>query len=86
MAKAHIRIFFLFVKNIFKGIVWFVSFKIKHGFNSYLCEDSDTNYSFGENDCSSQCFFCKTSTNTGLGFKFYDKKTDKWYRINKKIQ
>lgn len=80
------RIIFLFLINILCGIFWFLKFKIVRGFKSFYCADSETNYSDGDCACNQQCYFCHTTTNTCLGLKMYDKKTNKWYRINKKIE
>ena len=80
------RIILKFLWNIFCGILWFLNFKTMHGFKSFYCTDSETNYSDGDCSCSKQCYFCHTSTNTRLGLKMYDKKTNKWYHINKKIE
>ena len=81
-----IRIILLFIKNIIKGHATYFVFKIKNGSNSELCEDSDNGSSNSDNSCCFQCHFCKTSTNSIRGLKFYDKKTNKFYRLHKGIE
>ena len=78
-----IRIILLFIKKLSIGHFEFFAFKIKNGIKAYDCTDSSTGDSTDEDACSEQCFFCKTSTNTWRGLKFYDKKTNSWYKLGK---
>ena len=77
------RIMLLFIKKLMVGHFEFFVFKLKNGFKSYYCTDSITGNNKGEDSCYEQCFFCKTSTNTGRGLKFYDKKTKRFYKLGK---
>jgi len=83
MKKLRLRIILSFIKKLIVGHFEFFVLKLKNGFTSYYCTDSLNGNSEGNGACYEQCFFCKTSTNTSRGLKFYDKKTNRFFKLGK---
>jgi len=86
MIVESVRIILIFIKKLIFGHISYLVFKIKNGHKATLCEDAINGCSTNNDACYEQCFFCKTSTNTWRGLKFYDKKNRKFYRVNKNVQ
>ena len=75
------EIAFLWSKQLLVGNCIYFFNKIRYGFNYFECTDSLSGNTNSDDCCDKECYFCKSSSNTQRGLKFYYKKRSKFYHF-----
>jgi len=76
-----LEIAFLWSKQLLVGNCIYFFNKIRYGFNYFECADSFSGNTNSDDCCDKECHFCKSSSNTQRGLKFYYKKRSKFYHF-----